>query len=409
MNPSTPHQALALRGLVLLPGALVEGALAVVLPWLVARASLGTAWLGLLSALLVAAALAGPLLTPLATKHWGSRRVVLAGALVSAAGLGVAATLWFLGLIAPAFGLVLLAIVADGMADVAFSARIPVMARLDKASLMQFTSANWLWIMCGVSLGSGLAGITMGNGTLDRSSMAWLAAGLVTLSMVVAIALTVLMPRDARITHCMREAQIKYSTRALWNQRTVLLLVLIAGMSFLYGPLDNLLAPVHLASNDREASTFGAIMAAGTVGLAAGLFLTQTMRTNRHSNVLLSVGYAGIVSQLALLWWLPSDLTLVVVSFITAAAVAPLLPLLETSTLKSVASSHRTVLLSAAATAASLADLAGTATFGTLAGAAGTSSALEVALVLAGIGFVVVVPMAKRVFPHAIHPNSATL
>jgi MFS family permease len=406
MNPSTPHQALALRSLVVLPGSLVEGALAVVLPWLVAQASLGTTWLGLLSALLVAAALVGTLSAPLATKHWGSRRVVLAGALVSAAGLGVAAALWFLGVVAPAFGVALLAIAADCMADVAFSARTPVMARLEKAPLMQFTSANWLWSVCGVALGSGLAGITMGDGTLKSPSIAWLAAGMAALSLLVAMALAVLMPRDARISHGMRGVPVTHSRRVLWNQRTVLLLVLIAGMSFLYGPLDNLLAPAHLASNDREASTFGAIMAAGAVGLAAGLFLTQTVRADRYGMVLLSVGFAGIVAQLALLWWLPSDLALVVVSFVTAAAVAPLLPLLETSALKAVASTHRTMLLAAAATAASLADLAGTAVFGALAGAAGTSSALGVAAVLAGLGFPVALLMAKRVILPRTHPNS---
>jgi MFS family permease len=406
MNPPTPHQALALRSLVVLPGALVEGALAVVLPWLVARASLGTTWLGLLSALLVAAALVGTLAAPLATKHWGSRRVVLGGAVVSAASLGVAAALWFVGFVASAFVVALIAIAADGMADVAFSARTPVMARLAKAPLMQFTSANWLWSVCGVALGSGLAGITMGDGTLDSPSIAWLAAGMAALSLLVAMALAVLMPRDARIPHGIRGVPVIHSRRGLWNQRTVLLLVLIAGMSFFYGPVDNLLAPAHLASNNREASTFGAIMAAGAVGLAAGLFLTQSMRTDRHGRALLLVGLAGIVGQLALLWWLPSDLTLVVVSFVTAALFAPLLPLLESSALKAVASTHRTLLLAAAATAASLADLAGTAVFGTLASAAGTGSALGVAAVLAGLGFLVALPMAKRVIPPRTYSNS---
>lgn len=405
MNPSTPHQALALRSLVVLPGALVEGALAVVLPWLVARASLGTTWLGLLSALLVAAALVGTLAASLATKHWGSRRVVLAGALVSAVGLGVAAALWFVGFVASAFGVTLIAIATDGMADVAFSARTPVMARLAKATLMQFTSANWLWSVCGVALGSALAGITMGDGTLATPSITWLAAGTAVLSLLVATALAVLMPRDARIPHGMRGLPVTHSRRVLWNQRTVLLIVLIAGMSFLYGPVDNLLAPAHLANNDREASTFGAIMAAGAVGLAAGLVLTRTVRADRHGRALLSVGLASIVAQLALLWWLPSNFTLVVVSFVTAAAVAPLLPLLESSALKAVASTHRTVLLAAAATAANLADLAGTVVFGTLASAAGTGIALGVATLLAGLGFSIALSMAKRVIPPRTYPN----
>lgn len=398
MNPSTPHQVLALRSLVVLPGALVEGVLAVVLPWLVARASLGTVWLGLLSALLVAATLAGTLLAPVATKHWGSRRIVLAGALLSAASLGVAAALCFLGFVACAFGVALIAIAADGMADVAFSARTPVMARLAKVPLLQFTSANWLWSVCGVAGGSALAGITIGDAALDTPSIAWLGAGMAVVSLSVAMSLAKLMPRDARIPHGMRAVPITPSKRVLWNQRTVLLIALIAGMSFLYGPVDNLLAPAHLASNGREASTFAAIMAAGAVGLAAGLVLTQTVRADCHGMALLSVGLAGIVAQLALLWWLPSDITLVVVSFVTAAAVAPLLPLLESVALKAVASTHRTVLLAAAATAASLADLAGTAVFGALAGAAGTGSALGVAAVLAVLGLAVALPIARKAF-----------
>jgi MFS family permease len=219
------------------------------------------------------------------------------------------------------------------------------------------------------------------------------------------MALAVLMPRDSRIPHGIRGVPITPSKRVLWNQRTVALIALIAGMSFLYGPVDNLLAPAHLASNGREASTFGAIMAAGAVGLAVGLVLSQTVCVDRYGMAVLSVGLAGIFAQLALLWWLPSDLALVVVSFVTAAAVAPLLPLLETSALKAVASMHRTVLLAAAANAASLAELAGTAVFGALAGAAGTGSALGVAAVLAGLGLAVALPMARKVIPPRTYPN----
>jgi MFS family permease len=365
----------------------------------VAQASLGSAWLGLLSALLVAAALVGTLAAPLATKHWGSRRVVLAGALVAAVGLGVAAALWFFGFVASAFGVALMAIAADGMADVAFSARTPVMARLAKAPLMQFTSANWLWSVFGLAAGGALAGFTMGDGALNSPLIASLAAGTAVVSLLVASALAVLMPRDARILHRMRGVPASHPRRALWNQRTVWLIVLIAGMSFLYGPVDNLLAPAHLASNDREASTFGAMMAAGAIGLAVGLVMTQTVRTDRHGRALMSIGLAGIVAQLALLWWLPNDLTLLVVSLVTAAAFAPLLPLLESYALSAVASTHRTLLLALTATAASLADLAGTAVLGTLASAAGTGSALGVATVLAGLGFSIALPLARKIMP----------
>jgi ABC-type Fe3+ transport system permease subunit len=41
----------------------------------------------------------------------------------------------------------------------------------------------------------------MGDGTLDSPSIAWLAAGTAVLALLVATALAVLMPRDARIPH----------------------------------------------------------------------------------------------------------------------------------------------------------------------------------------------------------------
>lgn len=397
-SPPTP-QLLALRSLVVLPGALVEGALAVMLPWLVARASLGTSWLGLLSASLVIAALMGTLAAPLATKRWGSHRVVLVGAFASATGLGVSAALWIFGFAVPAFVVALFAIAADGMADIAFGARMPVMARLARVPLSQFTNANWLWNVCGLALGSGLAGIAMGDGTRESSSVAWLAGSIAVLSLLVATALALLMPRDPRTSHGRRGRPVTHSRLALWNQRTVLLVSLIAGISFLYGPVDNLLAPAHLASNGREASVFGAIMAAGAVGLATGLFLTQALRAERHGMAVLLTGLVGIVGQLALLWWLPGNATLVIVSFVTAAAVAPLLPLLESSALQAVASTQRTLLLAAAATAASVADLVGTALFGTLASAVGTGGALGVAAVLAGLGLLLALPMANKVLP----------
>lgn len=399
MNPSTRHKLFALRSLVVLPGALVEGALAVALPWLVARASLGTTWLGLISALLVAAALVGAIAAPVATRHWGSRRVVLAGAGVSAACLGLAAALWLVGFVASAFGVALIAIVADGMSDVAFNARTPVMARLAKTPLMQFTSANWLWSVCGVAIGSALAGIAMGDSTLDSPLIAWLAAGLSVLVLLVAIALAVLMPRDASITHGMRGVPVGHARRGLWNQRSVLLIALISSISFLYGPVDNLLAPAHLASNDRGASVFGVFMAAGAVGMAVGLGLTQTVSTHRHGRALLSIGMAGLVVQLAVLWWLPSDLTLVIAAFVAGAAFAPVLPMLESTALKAVASTHRTLLLATAGTTAGLADLAGTALFGALASAAGTATALGGAATLAMLSFLVASWMTRKVFP----------
>jgi len=201
MMLTAPHRALALRAFVVLPGALVEGALAVALPWLVTRASLGTPWLGVLPALLVAAALVGALAAPFAAKYFGSRRVVLGGALLAATGLGIATTLLLLGFTAAAFGVALTVIAADGLADVTFNARTPFMARLSRVPLQQFTSANWLWSVGGVALGGAMAGVAISDEMRPTSAITWLAASMAVLAFLVALALTVLMPRDSRISH----------------------------------------------------------------------------------------------------------------------------------------------------------------------------------------------------------------
>lgn len=400
MNSSKPCSALALRSLVFLPGALVEGLLAVALPWLVTKANIGSAWLGALSALLVAAAIAGTLAAPIATKHFGSRRVVLVGAIVQTVSLGLAAALWLFGLTASAFGAAWIAIAADGMADITFSARTPVIARLIRQPLAQFTSANWLWSVGGLAMGSALAGIAMDNAPAGGNNIAWLASIAAALSLLVTLALAALMPRDGRKVQARSGAQLTaLKHQSLWNQRTVLLVALIAGMSFLYGPIDNLLAPAHVASNGRGPSTFAALMTAGGIGLAAGLMLTQTLQAGRYGAALVVAGLGGIFVQLVLLWWLPSDLWLVLGGFLTAAAIAPLLPLLESAGLSAVTSTQRTTLMAAIGVASSLADLAGTVVFGALAGAVGTANAIGVAVILAGLGLAVSVPTARKVIP----------
>lgn len=394
------YPTLALRAFILLPGALVEGVLAVALPWLVTRAALSTSWLGALPAMLVAAAIVGTLLAPLATQRFGSRRVVLVCALLQAVFLGVATVLWLFGCSALAFSAALVAMAADAIADIAFGARTPVMARLARQPLARFTSANWLWSVGGVAMGSALAGVMMGESKSGGNAIAWLAGISSALSMIVALALAPFMPRDSRRTQANQSDRVTaLKHRALWSQRTVLLISLIAGMSFLYGPIDNLLAPAHVASNDRGPWTFAILMTAGGIGLAAGLLLTQTLQADGYGVALVFAGLGGIFVQLFLLWRLPSDLWLGLGGFLTAAAIAPLLPLLESVGLKAVTSAQRTALMAAIGTAASLADLAGTAAFGALAGTVGTAHAIGFAVMLAGLGLMVSLPIARKLMP----------
>ena len=118
-----------LRAAVLLPGALVEGALLVLLAWGVTQTSLDTFWLGVLSGSIVAAAMVGNGLAPLTTAWLGSRRMVVAGAFISAVCVAAATAAWVLDLRFLALIMALFAIVADSVADVGFAARMPFISR----------------------------------------------------------------------------------------------------------------------------------------------------------------------------------------------------------------------------------------------------------------------------------------
>ena len=376
-----------LRAAVLLPGALVEGALLVLLPWGVTQTSLDTSWLGVLSGSIVAAAMVGNGLAPLTTAWLGSRRMVVAGAFISAVCVAAATAAWVLDLRFLALIMALFAIVADSMADVGFAARMPFIARVCGQPLLKFTSANWLWGIGGAAIGSVSAGWA-----LAEAAVGLLAVFLAGCSLVAAVGLLALLPRDARARP--RSASIfhRFGSAAVWTPRAVLLTAGIAWLSFAYGPVDNLLLPARLASEQRDAATFGMMIAAGGIGLAAGLLLTQRAsasgdRSGRtRSGLLLIIGIIGMLVQLVLLWWLPDRLLLVAGSFVTAALVAPLLPVLESAILLAVRSAHRTVLLALVGIITSAADLAGTALLGAVAGSAGTRPALVLALVLAGAG-----------------------
>jgi hypothetical protein len=377
----------ALRAAVLLPGALVEGALLVLLLWAVTQASLGTSWLGVLSGSIVAAAMVGNVMAPLTTAWLGSRRMVVAGAFASAVCVAAATAAWLLDLRLLAFTLTLFAIVADSMADVGFAARMPFIARVCGQPLLKFSGANWLWGIVGAAIGSVGAGWA-----LAEAAVGVLAVLLAGLSLVVAVGLLALLPRDARARSKSTSIFGQFGSVAVWTPRAVLLMASIAWLSFVYGPIDNLLLPARLAGEQRDAATFGMMIAAGSIGLAAGLLLTQRTsasgdRAERsRSGRLLIVGIIGMLAQLVLLWWLPERLILVAGSFVTAALFAPLLPVLESAILLAVRSAHRTALLALVGIVASAADLAGTALFGAVAGSAGTRPALALAFLLIATG-----------------------
>jgi MFS family permease len=260
-----------LRAIVVLPGACMEGALAVAAPWMIANATLGTPWLGLASAGVVLAAMLGTLIAP-ALENWlGNRRMVVSTAFVVMVSLGFAALCWALKFVAPAYAFVLLAIAADAASDLGFASRIPLLAKLSAQRLAQFSSANWLWGIGGAAVGSVMAGWA-----LSAQHVQYLAWSLVLLSLVVAVGLALLLPRESSVRAKTQPVLRLILSRQLWSSDALKLAVVLVAVVFFVGPIDNFLLPGHLAARAWPASTFGDMLAATGLGLAAGLWLAQS-------------------------------------------------------------------------------------------------------------------------------------
>jgi hypothetical protein len=394
-GPAT-FPATALRALVVLPGACVEGALAVLLPWTVAQALLSSAWLGAASAGLVMAAMAGTLAAPMLERLLGHRRMTVVTGFVSVAALGAAAMCWVWRLPTAAYGFVLLAIAADAACDLGFASRMPLLARLSAQKLEAFSAANWLWSIGGAAAGSVLAGWSV---AADR--VVELASGSVFLSLMVAVALAVMLPRESRrrvATSPMLRALLH---RQFWTSAAVKVAIVLVALMFFSGPLDNLLLPAHLASRSLPASTFGDMLAALGLGLAVGLWWMQSgglaprldaqpasrrENTRRHMIVL---GMLGLAGQLALMLWLPPHWLLLAGLFVCATAFAPLLPMLEAAMLTAAHPAQRTLMLSALSTLVGLADVLGTVSIGALMNWSSSTVALGLCLGLACVAALV--------------------
>ncbi len=373
-----------LRAIVVLPGACMEGALAVLVPWLVAKATLGTPWLGLASAGVVLAAMLGTLAAP-ALENWlGNRRMVVSTAFVVAVSLGLAALCWALKFVAPAYAFVLLAMAADAASDLGFATRMPLLAKLSAQRLEQFSSANWLWGIGGAAVGSVVAGWALSaQHVLD---LAW---GLVLLSLVVAIGLALLLPRESRLRAKTQPVMQQILSRQLWSSGALKLAMVLVTLVFFVGPIDNLLLPGHLAARAWPASAFGDMLAATGLGLAAGLWLAQSRSFATHSaskrRWLVVLGLLGFAGQLAFVLWLPQPWLLLVGMFVCAAMFAPLLPMLETAMLTVALPAQRTLMLAALSTLVGAADVAGTVSMGALINYSGSTTALVVCLAAAGL------------------------
>lgn len=376
---ASTYPALTLRCTVVLPGAFVEGALAVLLPWLIVQATLDTPWLGVASALVVLAALLGALGAPTLARSLGPRRMVITTGFAVVLSLGAACVFWMMGVPAIAYGFALVALAADSACDVGFSARLPLLARLSRQPLVKFSAANWLWGISGAALGSVLAGWA-----ISTQAFGALVFGLVLLSFAVAISLSLLSPRDARLDKRSPAIFGGVFSAGFWTTRAVIVTLALVGFVFFVGPLDNLLVPAHLAARELPASTFGNLVAAAGLGLAIGLVATQSTRfqaTHRGLTILLAL--IGIAAQLGLLLWLPSNWLLIAGVLVSSALFAPLLPMLEAALLTATSASHRMLLLAMVSTFVSMADMMGTLTFGVIVGLSNSTVALSICCAVA--------------------------
>lgn len=384
MRRSAPYPLRTLRCLVVLPGAFVEGTLAVLLSWMIARATLHSSWLGVASAALVLAPLLGMLAAPVLSGKHGARRVTVAAAAVVVVCLGVAGASWAMGEAVIAFGWALGALAVDAVCDLAFTVRLPLLARLCRQSLMRLSSGNWLWGLPGAALGSVLAGWAVNEGKLGALMVA-----LVLACALVAVGLAVFLPRESR-RRPQPDAEFgRVFSAGFWTRRAFAVTVGLVGFIFFVGPMDNLLVPAHLAAREQPASLFGYLTAAAGIGVAIGLVATQSKKVLAHERSLLMVGLVAIAGQVGLLLWLPAGWMLVAGVLVTAALFAPLLPLVETALLKAASESNRALLLATVTTLMSVSDILGTLCLGAVVGLMGSETALLTVLVGIGGGFVI--------------------
>ncbi len=269
--------------------------------------------------------------------------------------------LWLANLKLGALTLALCAVAADGMADLGFAARTPVMARLYKLPMLSFSSGNWLWGIIGLALGSSMAGWL-----ISTNHIATLLIVLCATSILVTASLPAILLRDARTQPQATNHWKAVWSSQLWTPQMIALTTCMVWLSFIYGPMDNLLIPAQLTSNQRDASVFGILVTAGGLGLAAGLAFTQAQQAYSATSKILILwfGILAAMLQIVLIWWAPDNWLLIAGTFITAAVFSPFLPMTESTLLLAVKAPSRTLVLAVVGTLASGADMLGTAAAG---------------------------------------------
>lgn len=335
------------------------------------------------SAALVLAPLLGTLAAPVLSGKLGARRVTVAAAAVVVVCLGAAGASWAMGEAVIAFGWALGALAADAACDLAFTARLPLLARLSRRSLVGVCSGNWLWGLPAGALGSVLAGWTGNEARLNALMIA-----LVFASALVAVGLAVLLPRESRRRPRPDAGFGRVFSAGFWTRRALVMTVGLVSFVFFVGPMDNLLVPAHLAAREQPASLFGYLMAAAGIGVAIGLVAVQSKGVVAHERALLLVGLVAVAGQVALLLWLPAAWIVIAGVLLSSALFAPLLPIVEAALLKVSSEANRALLMATVTTLVNVADVLGTLCLGVAAGLMGSDAALMIVLVGIGGGMI---------------------
>jgi hypothetical protein len=203
-----------LRPLVVFPGAVVESAMTVSLPWMLANEAGGTVWLPILSASGFAARLRGAILAPVLERRVARRRMTLGAGYTAAAALPAAWACLQLGTNEWAFAVTAVSIVADAACDVGFAAHLPLLARLARQRLERFSRV----ISCGRSPAQPLA--------VSRRALRGLNA----------------------------------------SGATVRITIGFAALIFVTGPIDNLPLPMYVSANGADSGVFAQVMGASGLG-----------------------------------------------------------------------------------------------------------------------------------------------
>jgi predicted MFS family arabinose efflux permease len=370
----------SLRVMIVLPGACLEGVLATLTPWLIAQKTLGTVWLGLASAGLVLASMLGTLAAPLLERWMGNRRMTVLTAFAVPVALYLAMLFWIDDMSLAAYGFVLLAMAADAASDLGFASRMPLLARLSAQRLEQFSSANWLWAIGGAAIGSIVAGWAM-----SAKYNLELICAIILLSLITAIGLALLLPRESRIPAHRQPSLAAVFSRRFWTPQAARLALILAAAVLIAGPIDNLLLPGHLTAKQWSADAFGDMLAVTGLGLAVGLWRSQSTLSSQVSvkrGQPMLLGLLGLAGQLGLMLWLPQPWLVLVGLFFCAIIFAPLLPILEAAMLTAAPPAQRTLMLAALSTLLGLADMLGTVLMGALISLSSSTAALAMCFVI---------------------------